>query len=138
MSNHCEKWALVTVQHSGTRFVMETLRPYFSTVGVPLTHSTTHYLYSVLYQHHCHPSVMQFLPARREQGVKLLTTVRDWGDVEKSWRRRYSTSRDLTPVLNCWRDHIEPNADCIITLNGSEDAQLAAFIEGLSNGDSNS
>lgn len=121
-------WALVTVPHTGTRFVLERLTPHFSTVSLPLTMPPNSYLYPILYQHHCNaPSMLPYFDARRAQGVGIITTDRAHADVAASWQRRYGNARRLSSAWDIWTTYVKPVADVIITLDGTEDAQLDAF-----------
>lgn len=127
----CQHWALVTVQHSGTRFVWGELKPFFNSDGWPLTRPTSELLptHRHLYQHHCNPSAIAHMNARHLEGVRIITTDRPLADMVQSHQRRYGSTSKLDLVRGVWLDEVLPVADWIITLDGTEQDQLNEFVK---------
>lgn len=117
---------LCTVQHTGSRFFESLLK--------------RHYRYSwrryesgrPFYFDHCRPEFRDNFLSRVAEGAKVITTVRDWEVVRKSWIRR-----DVTPIeeldnqLDEWRRFVVPRASVIVSVDAPDRNERLQRLERL-------
>lgn len=124
---------LCTIPHTGTRYLLSELKPFFSIVRMPTTVSPDLYKQLILYQMHCtNINMPSILTRADDDDIPIITTCRAYSQIKSSWKRHYHGKiLHLNECYNNWAEKITSRAKWKVNLHEDSASKIDSVIQEL-------